>query len=165
MAEDIFKFWSQMPKGERIHPADKEVFQRIHPKRHGFRLECLPGNFSGPLKKAPVVLLYLSPGFSKPDLRDATDEEGQDYHTGNLRGTCRIAMGRTSRAQNGLSAEPKGLANGKMFVRKWRFSTSVPITQRTSTITPFLPPSHPVEFVWTGHKECCFARPRREGAL
>jgi hypothetical protein len=49
MMQDIFEFWSLMPKSGRIHHADKEVFQRIDPKRHGFRSECLPVSFSGPL--------------------------------------------------------------------------------------------------------------------
>jgi hypothetical protein len=77
---DIFKFWSRIERGAFIHPADKEVFARIDAKRHGFELNCLPGCFGGPLKTAPVVLLYLSPGFSKLDVADAKTDDGKDYH-------------------------------------------------------------------------------------
>jgi hypothetical protein len=49
-------------------------------KRHGFRLGCLPAAFGGRLRDAPVVLLYLSPGFSNADLAAAKTEEGKDYY-------------------------------------------------------------------------------------
>jgi hypothetical protein len=29
---DIFEFWSRIKRGERIHPADKEVFDRMNPE-------------------------------------------------------------------------------------------------------------------------------------
>lgn len=77
---DIFKFWSRVRRGEKVHPADKKVFARINSERHGFRLECLPSNYLGALRSAPVVLLYLSPGFSAEDLRDARSEEGKSYY-------------------------------------------------------------------------------------
>jgi hypothetical protein len=64
MPADIFKFWSQMEWGETIHPADTDVFGRMAPERHGFKLQCLPACFAGPLKTAPVVMLYLSPGYA-----------------------------------------------------------------------------------------------------
>src|SRR5712691_4407106 len=56
---DIFEFWSRIKRGERIHPDDKEVFDRMNPERHGFELDCLPACFAGRLKTASVVLLYL----------------------------------------------------------------------------------------------------------
>jgi hypothetical protein len=86
MAQDIFKFWAQLRPGQKIHPADKEAFKRINSKRHGFQLECLPGNFGGCLRTAPVVLLYLSPGFSEFDLADAKDPAGRRYHFQKLKG-------------------------------------------------------------------------------
>jgi hypothetical protein len=77
---DIFKFWSDMKRGERIHPSDKEVFGRMNPEKHGFELDCLPASFAGRLKTASVVLLYLSPGYSKADVTDAQTEETKDYY-------------------------------------------------------------------------------------
>lgn len=68
MSTDIFKFWSRIRPHELVHPADRGVLSRV---RHGFDLKCLPGSFMGPLRTAPVVLLYLSPGFSEQDYEDA----------------------------------------------------------------------------------------------
>lgn len=76
---DIFEFWSQIKRGEHVHPADKDVFARIDPQKHGFQLNCLPGCFAGRLRSAKIVLLYLSPGFDEFDLADAESEEGKDY--------------------------------------------------------------------------------------
>jgi hypothetical protein len=77
---DIFDFWSQIKRGERIHPSDKEVFGRIDAERHGFQLDCLPGCFAGPLKTARIVLLYLSPGHDQSTTIDARTKEGKDHH-------------------------------------------------------------------------------------
>jgi hypothetical protein len=66
---DIFEFWSQIGRGEKIHPADRSAFARMDAKRHGFRLDCLPAAFGGRLRDAPVVMLYLSPGFTMMMLR------------------------------------------------------------------------------------------------
>jgi hypothetical protein len=56
------------------------VFDRMKPGRHGFNLECLPSCYGGRLKTAPVVFLFLSPGFSSEfDLADAQSDEGKDY--------------------------------------------------------------------------------------
>lgn len=79
-SEDIFEFWSQIGRGEHIHPADKKAFERMPAEQHNFRLDCLPACFGGRLRDAPVVLLYLSPGFSESDLADAQSEEGRDYY-------------------------------------------------------------------------------------
>jgi hypothetical protein len=76
---DIFDFWSQIERGAHVHPADVKAFKRMDAKRHGFQLECLPGCFAGRLKTAPIVLLYLSPGFSDADIPDAESEAGKDY--------------------------------------------------------------------------------------
>jgi hypothetical protein len=80
MTQDIFDFWSQIGYGEHVHPADKSVFDRMLPENHGFRLDCLPGCFGGRLRDAPVVLLYLSPGFSENDVVDAQTKEGKDFY-------------------------------------------------------------------------------------
>jgi hypothetical protein len=77
---DIFDFWSQIRRGENIHPADKAVFSRMEPESHGFKLECLPGCFGGRLRTAPVVLLYLSPTFKEQDAAEAQTDEMKDYY-------------------------------------------------------------------------------------
>jgi len=74
---DIFEFWSRIERGAHVHPADVKTFERMDAERHGFQLECLPGCFAGRLKTAPIVLLYLSQGFSDSDIADAASKEGQ----------------------------------------------------------------------------------------
>ena len=76
MTTDIFKFWD-VPVRPGPHPADREVLERVD---HGFDLTCLPGCFAGPLKTAPVVLLYLAPGRSDPDDNDARTRRGRDRY-------------------------------------------------------------------------------------
>lgn len=81
MSVDLFKFWSEIDPADKIHPADRAVFKRVAAKEEGFNLECLPGSFYGPLKTAKVVLLYLSPGFSKRDIEIAkSPTERQRIH-------------------------------------------------------------------------------------
>lgn len=62
---DIFEFWREVAPNAHVHPADGEVFARV--RNHGFDLSALPGCFMGPLRTAPVVLLFLSPGSSDMD--------------------------------------------------------------------------------------------------
>jgi hypothetical protein len=62
---DIFEFWSLIDPAARIHPADEAVLRRV--PNHGFDLDALPGCFMGPLRTAPVVLLFLSPGLDIDD--------------------------------------------------------------------------------------------------
>jgi hypothetical protein len=75
---DIFRFWAKVRPTDYVHPADRAVFSRVKP--HGFDLKCLPGCFGGPLRTAPIILLYLSPGFSKQDRIDAKSKKVQDYY-------------------------------------------------------------------------------------
>lgn len=77
MTIDIFDFWSHIKPCERVHPADREVFDRVGRNGHGLDLRCLPACFVGPLRTAPVVLLFLSPGFVEEDLKDARSEKGR----------------------------------------------------------------------------------------
>jgi hypothetical protein len=74
MPADIFRFWSGIRLRRGAHPADFDVLSRV---RHNFDLNCLPGCFSGPLRTAPVVLLYLSPGLSEQDYTDAETRAGR----------------------------------------------------------------------------------------
>src|SRR4051794_13275778 len=76
---EIFEFWSRIERGARIHPDDIKIFERMDAERHGFQLQCLPGCFAGKLKSAPIVLLFLSPGFSAADVDDANSNAGKDY--------------------------------------------------------------------------------------
>jgi hypothetical protein len=86
---DIFRFWgSPGIKGlkdgkEYVHPADRDVLGRI---KHTFDLRCLPSCFSGPLRTAPVVLLYLNPGLSKQDRRDPQTRKGREYYRRKIKG-------------------------------------------------------------------------------
>jgi hypothetical protein len=83
---DIFEFWSRIGWGEFMHPADKVVFSRMNPEKHGFRLDCLPACFGGPLRTAHVVLLYLSPGFTEQDVADAETDETKNYYARRWKG-------------------------------------------------------------------------------
>jgi hypothetical protein len=83
---DIFAFWARIRPEARTHPADEQVFSRIG--NPGFDLRCLPAAYSGPLKTARVVLLYLSPGFSDFDLAEAESPEGQERYVRRRKGTA-----------------------------------------------------------------------------
>jgi hypothetical protein len=74
---DIVSFWDGLPGDCRVHPADVDVLHRV---QHHLQLDCLPGPFNGELKSAPVILLFLSPGFSDYDLKHAKSQIGQDYY-------------------------------------------------------------------------------------
>lgn len=76
---DIFKFWSQIDSKDTVHPADRPIFERLK-GQHAFDLRCLPLNFSGPLRTADVVLLYLSPGLSERDAAFAKTAAGKRYY-------------------------------------------------------------------------------------
>lgn len=79
MKTDIFRFWgkTKIKPYQTIHPADRDVFSRVGQLGRMFDLRCLPNSFGGRLKDAPVVLLYLSPGFRQQDIRDARTKRGQ----------------------------------------------------------------------------------------
>src|SRR5262245_43086064 len=40
VAQDIFEFWSQIARGEHVHPADRRVFDRIRPVRASEEARC-----------------------------------------------------------------------------------------------------------------------------
>jgi hypothetical protein len=73
---DIFRFWAKVRPTDYVHPADRDVLSRVS---HHFDLKCLPGCFAGPLRTAPIVLLYLSPGLSKKDRKEAKSKPIQDH--------------------------------------------------------------------------------------
>jgi hypothetical protein len=71
----------------RTHsPCRQERIRSDATAKHGFRLDCLPSCFGGRLRDAPVVLLYLSPGFSKQDIVDAKTDEGRDHYVRRWKG-------------------------------------------------------------------------------
>lgn len=77
MAIDLFEFWSRIGLADTVHPDDREVLSRVE---HRFNPNCLPSCFMGPLRTAPVVLLFLSPGFTKHDEVEAKSETGRERH-------------------------------------------------------------------------------------
>ena len=83
MGVDIFDFWAEIGVADTIHPADSNVMARAD---HGFDLNCLPAAFSGPLRRASIVLLYLSFGFDETDHKEAQSEEGRARYARMRRG-------------------------------------------------------------------------------
>ncbi len=59
----MFKFWEGVSPSTKVHPKDAAVFEEN--EEHNLELECLPNPYYGPLRTAPIVLLYLNPGFSE----------------------------------------------------------------------------------------------------
>lgn len=80
MPADIFDFWSQVGTNDHVHPADKKVFHRLGLDGHGFNHKTLPGCFMGPLRTAPVVFLFMSPGLSEEDETSAKLKSWRDWH-------------------------------------------------------------------------------------
>lgn len=87
MSSDIFEFWADCSPSDRTHPLDRPVFDRPFVGNMGFDLRCLPAGYAGKLRTAPVVLLYLSPGWNQLDVDEAADPKAQaryaDRRTGN----------------------------------------------------------------------------------
>ena len=75
---DIFEFWKNVGPAEKVHPDDKQILGNLN-LSHGLKLDCLPVPFYGPLKTAPIVLLYLNPGFQSQDEEAAQTKEGQEF--------------------------------------------------------------------------------------
>jgi len=78
MDESLFKFWEGVSPSTKVHPKDEAFFEEYG--KHNLNLECLPNPFYGPLRTAPIVLLYLNPGFSQQDLNEAESEEGRQFY-------------------------------------------------------------------------------------
>jgi hypothetical protein len=94
-ATDIFEFWERIGATETIHPADKKTFERLGDDSHSFNLRCLPGHFMGPLKTAPVVMLFMSPGYSEWDEKFAESERGAAWHSLQRKGTEKLPTDKT----------------------------------------------------------------------
>jgi len=83
MTEGIFDFWNEAGAANKIHPRDAAVLSRV---KHGFDTECFPMPFMGPLKSAPVVLLFLNAGFCAKDAEDGKTEDGRSRYVKLLEG-------------------------------------------------------------------------------
>ncbi len=68
----IFKFWEKLPHKECIHPDDKRVIEK---HKDIFELHVPPGHVNGNLKTAPVIALFLNPGFEDQDKQGFEDED------------------------------------------------------------------------------------------
>ena len=84
MAEDLFEFWSRCAGNARVHPDDSDVLERAP---HRFDLRCLPSPFTGPLREAPVVLLFVAPGFNEYDIEHAKAPSAQAWYAAQRSGT------------------------------------------------------------------------------
>lgn len=81
--ESLFRFWSEMPAGGFRHPRDRHVLARVP---HAFPHTAPPNPFFGPLRTAPVVLLYLSPGLDRFDEAAASDPAFRGFFASQWRG-------------------------------------------------------------------------------
>jgi hypothetical protein len=155
---DIFEFWSKIGRGEKIHPADRGAFARMDAKRHGFRLDCLPAAFGGRLRDAPIVLLYLSPGFSQADLAAAKTNEGKDFYVRRWQGYEPAATSWTrSRTKNFGDWEIVRQKVAVLNIGAYH-STNVRSYHHCSRYLQ-------AASRWNGHKVFCSRKRRREGEL
>lgn len=97
-SQDIFDFWAVVPGDACEHPDDRAVLRRV---QHQFQEKCLPGPFKGKLRSAPVVLLFLSPGFAEGDLDHALSSQGRSYYQASRTGYQDLP----SEEEHSLSAE------------------------------------------------------------
>lgn len=74
---DIFDFWARIADDATVHPDDKNVFERVNSQ---FQPDCLPTAYWGPLRTAKVVLLFLSPGYTSFDSKQARLAAGRDLY-------------------------------------------------------------------------------------
>jgi len=77
---DIFDFWAKIDPDAKVHPADRDVFDRLGSEGHGFNHKALPACFMGPLRTARVVLLYISPGTAPQDEAMAETPNGRNHY-------------------------------------------------------------------------------------
>lgn len=60
----IFDFWNKLKAQQCVHPEDANVLKK-HPDT--FELNIPPGHINGQFKSAPIIALYLNPGFEDED--------------------------------------------------------------------------------------------------
>jgi hypothetical protein len=61
----IVRFWRKSRRRPHQHVSDQKYLTSDH--HHDFRLKCLARPWSGPICKAPVILVYANPGYSRSD--------------------------------------------------------------------------------------------------
>ncbi|MGY4480570.1 hypothetical protein [Bradyrhizobium sp. USDA 3364] len=71
----LFDFWKEVSPSAKVHPQDRSILEADD--AHSFDLKCLPIPYYGPLRTAPIVLLYLNPGLSAEDRADASSEDAR----------------------------------------------------------------------------------------
>ncbi len=67
----IFNFWDKLPHKACVHPGDKAV---IDQHKDIFELHAPPGHINGQLKTAPIIALFLNPGFEDEGKQRFEDE-------------------------------------------------------------------------------------------
>ena len=116
MSRDIFEFWSTVPDDAFVHPADKDVVERVPSK---FAKDCLPIAFVGPLRTAPIVLLFLSPRYTEFDSKHARSTAGHNHYRRQRSGRAALPSRAEhepgyewwSRVVRQFSVEPKSVAD------------------------------------------------------
>jgi hypothetical protein len=103
----IFDFWSGIPDDAFVHPADAEILARTP---HSFDLTAMPHSFTGPLRKARVVLLFLSPGYDPFDTEFAKTTEGRSWYRSQREGFA---------AMPSLAEHPPGAKWWRTIVRQF----------------------------------------------
>jgi hypothetical protein len=93
---DIFDFWKNYRLGDRVHLLDRPVLDDLR-KQHSLNLNCLPLPFYGALKTAPIVLLYLNPGLSSLDEKEAGTKEAQERMLLRLEGNMHLSAERAGK--------------------------------------------------------------------
>ena len=88
-ASNLFDFWAEMPSDARVHPRDVTVLQRAP---HRFESDGLPSPFMGLLRTAPVVLLFLSPGFDEGARNLAASDAGRAWSCAQRNGTQSLPL-------------------------------------------------------------------------
>jgi hypothetical protein len=83
--DDLVQHWAKAIPDLHIHPDDAEA---LRTKRHQFELGALVGPWMGPIRTAPVVLLYLNPGLAGTgeEVTSAQDPEVREAMVRNLAG-------------------------------------------------------------------------------
>jgi hypothetical protein len=74
-----------MPSGAFEHPDDKHVLRRMD---HHFERKCIANSYAGKLKKAPVVLLFLSPGLDQTDIAHSSSKTGRRHYEDQRKGNA-----------------------------------------------------------------------------
>jgi hypothetical protein len=100
--EQLLEHWAKaIPDHLHIHPDDSDA---LRSKSHQFELGAFVGPWMGPIRTAPVVLLYLNPGINSAgtgeEVKAAQDSEAREEMIHNLHGCAPLPS---------FKSNPKGL--------------------------------------------------------